>query len=455
MKLSNIYRIYASAALAAAIATPAVAQNLQSGYFDENYQYRFQLNPAFGGTEEHGFVAMPGLGNLNVSTEGNVGVNHFLYNVDGRTTTFLNPKVDATEFLNGVKNKNRLGVDLRETVLAFGFKGMGGYNTFSLSARANVGVFLPKELLRLFKQGAENRSYNIGNIGAQATAWAEIALNHSHQISEQWRVGGTFKVLLGGGNIDARFYNANLTLGEDSWTATVDAEMHNSVRNLNYKMDYNENTHRHYVSGFDYDKFGLNGAGAAFDLGGVFTLNSDWEFSASVLDLGFITWDGDFLATTSGIQQVETDNYSFNVDDMDNAWDKMRDDLSMLYQLENAGDQGARTTMLGTTLNFAAKYTLPVYRNLNFGVMSSTRIQGKYSWTDFRLSANIQPVKCLSAGVNFGIGTFGPSLGWIVDLKTTGFGFFIASDVTPGKLAKQGVPLNSNLNLNLGINFPF
>lgn len=454
MKINHIYRAIAAAAII--VAAPAIkAQNLQSGYFDDNYQYRFQLNPAFGGNESHGFVAMPGLGNLNVSTHGNIGLNHFIYNVDGKTTTFLNPKVDATTFINGIKNRNRLGVDLRETILAFGFKGMGGYNTFAVSARGNVGVYLPKDIFRLAKQGAENSTYNIGNLGAQATAWAEISLNHSHKINNQWRVGGSMKILIGGGNVEARFNRADLTLGTDTWTATVDAELRNSVRNLDYKMKYNEHTGRNYVEGFDYGDFGLNGAGVAFDLGGVFTLNPDWEFSASILDLGFINWDTNNLATTNGEQTVVTDRYSFDVDDMDAGWDKMRDDLSMLYQLDNAGDQGSRSTMLGTTLNFAAKYTFPLYRRLNFGLMNSTRIQGAYSWTDFRLSANVQPVKCLSAGVNFGIGTFGPSFGWIIDLKTTGFGLFLASDVTPGKLAKQGVPLNSNINFNMGINFPF
>lgn len=60
------------------------AQNLQSGYFDDNYLYRFQSNPAFG-NEGHGFVAMPGIGNLNVATNGTIGINHILYNVNGQS----------------------------------------------------------------------------------------------------------------------------------------------------------------------------------------------------------------------------------------------------------------------------------------------------------------------------------------------------------------------------------
>ena len=178
----------------------------------------------------------------------------------------------------------------------------------------------------------------------------------------------------------------------------------------------------------------MSGVGMAVDLGAVYKLNDDWEFSASVLDLGFISWNNTHVASTNGKQQVVTDEYSFNVDNND-TWDKFKDNLSMLYQLEDMGDTGSRTTGIGATVNVGAQYTLPVYRHVRY--------------------ANTEPVKCLSAGANFGVGTFGPSFGWIVNVKVPGFNFFVASDHTPGKLAKQGVPLNSNVNVNMGLNFPF
>ena len=106
-------------------------------------------------------------------------------------------------------------------------------------------------------------------------------------------------------------------------------------------------------------------------------------------------------------------------------------------------------------MTLGAKYTFPLYRKLHFGLMNTTRINGDFSWTDFRLSANVRPVKFVSAGINLGVGTFGASFGWILDFKCPGFNLFLASDCIPGKLAKQYVPLNSNMNLNFGLNFPF
>lgn len=433
----------------------AGAQRLQSGYFDDNFLYRYQMNPAMANDGKF-FVAMPALGNMNVTTQGNVGLSAFLYNINGKTTTFLNPEVSTSEFMSSIKNKNRVGVNLNETLLAAGFKAFGGYNTVTIGARADAGVFIPKALFSLAKEGIANGEYNITNTGARAQAWAELAFGHSRQINKQWRVGATLRFLLGGGNLEAKFHNANIVLGQDNWTGTVNADLYGSIKGLTYKQDYNDRTHRHYVSGIDVDNTGLNGFGMGLDLGAVYTLNKDWEFSASLLDMSFIHWNNNVLATTNGTQTVETDKYTFGIGQNKNDdWDRLRDDVSMLYQLDDAGNQGGRTTGVGVTMNLAAQYTFPIYRKLKFGFLNTSRFQGTYTWTDFRLSANVHPLKWFSAGVNLGVGTFGASFGWILNFKPNGFNFFIASDRTPGKLAKQGVPLNSNLNFNMGINFPF
>ncbi|MDE6558918.1 MAG: hypothetical protein K2K29_03420, partial [Muribaculaceae bacterium] len=68
--------------------------------------------------------------------------------------------------------------------------------------------------------------------------------------------------------------------------------------------------------------------------------------------------------------------------------------------------------------------------------------------------ANVRPVDCLSASANFAAGTYGVGFGWLVNVNVTGFNLFIGMDHTMGKLAKQFVPLNSNAELNFGINFP-
>ncbi len=434
------------------------AQDTESAYFNDEYMYRFKMNPAIGNSR--GFVSFPAIGNLDIALSGTAHLKNFIYNVDGRTTTFLNPQVSTSKFLNDLGSNSRLGTNLNVGILSAGFNAFGGYNTISISARGDVNLSLPKELFRLMKQGLQNDTYDISDVRANASAWAEIGLGHSRDINKRLRIGATLKILVGGGNVDAKFNKAKLTLGTDNWTAVTNATINASVKGLTYKTDTNSHTGHEYVSGADIDGTGINGFGTAFDLGAVYRLDKDWAFSASILDLGFISWSNNMVASTNGTQTFETDRYSFNVDNdkpnnFSDELDKMKDQLSALYELNDMGNRGSRTTALAATLNLGAEYTFPLYRKLKFGALSTTRINGSFTWTDFRLSANVAPCKVFSASAAAAYGTFGFSFGWILNVHVPGFNLFLATDHTPGKLAKQGVPLSSNANINFGLNIPF
>ena len=454
--------IIKSTLLAAAlfVSFAASAQNTRSGYFVDDYTYRFQLNPAFGNSR--GFVSMPALGNLNVGVNGNLHVTDILYNINGRTTTFMNPGVSASKFLNGLSDVNRLRVNTKIDILSVGFKAFGGYNTINLNARADVGVNLPKSVFSLLKEGVANQTYAIDDLAARGMAYAEFALGHSRDINKEWRVGGAFKFLVGGANLDARLYNADLTLGQEAWTITSDAERRSSLKGLSYQTDVNDRTNHRYVSGAEVDGAGIGGYGVAFDLGAVYrpAALKDWSFSVALLDLGFISWSNNMLASTNGPKTFTTDKYTFNVDDdspnsFDNTWDKISDDISALYELDDMGDQGSRTTALAATMNIGAEYTFPLYRPLTFGLLNTTRINGAYSWTDFRLSANVAPVKCFDASANIALGTFGFGFGWLMNVHLTGFNLFLGMDHTLGRVSKEFVPLSSNASVNFGLNFLF
>lgn len=437
----------------------ASAQNTYSGYFLENYTYRSQMNPAFG--SDRNYVGFPGLGNLNVAMRGNLHTSSVLYNLDGRTVLFTNPGIGVEEAMSKFHDHNRVQSNLRLNILNAGFRAFGGYNTVGINAVANVAAGIPGTFFSLAKEGVANKTYDISDLRAHADAYAEIAFNHSREIPQikGLRVGAAMKFLVGMGNVDAYFHQADLTLGENEWIARTNADLYASVKGLTYETDINKHTGHEYVSGADLDGFGPNGFGMAIDLGAEYEW-TDWRFSAALLDLGFISWGNTRWASTGGLKTVNTDAFTFNVDDdaansFDNELDRLRDQLSELYELDDKGDKGTRTRMLGATLNLGAQYSLPVYRKLSFGLLNSTRIEGHYSWTQFRLSANVEPVRCFSAGANLAVGTFGCSFGWVTSVKVTGFNMFLGMDHTLGKLAKQGLPLSSNASVNLGINFPF
>ena len=448
--------------LAAGVATGAAmhAQETRTGYFLDEYTYRFQMNPAEGNAKN--YVSMPVLGNLNVGMAGTLHLNAILYNVDGKTTTFLNPGVPASEVMGRLHDKNRLDASVKINLLSGGWKAWGGYNTVTISARVDEMSQLPKSLFKLAKEGVTNRNYEIKGVRSHASAYSEIALNHSRPINDEWRVGASVKFVLGFADIAADFNKADLTLGKESWDIVANAYARASIKNFSWKTSVNESTGERYVDGMDGGDFAVNGFGLGFDLGAVYTPKAlpDWKFSAAFTDIGFISWNNNVEASTNGDRTFTTDTYIFSVDnDAPNSfskeWDRMRDGLESVYQMEDNGDVGRRTTSLYTTINLGVNYTLPVYRPLTFGLLNTTRIAGDYSWTDFRLSANVAPCNMFSAAASFEFGTFGVGFGWLVNLHVTGFNLFAGMDHTMGKLAKQGVPLNSNASFNFGMNFLF
>ena len=440
----------------------AIAQNLESGFFTDGYLYRHEMNPAI--ENSRNYVAMPLIGNINVGLTGNLNLTDVLFNRNGRTVLYTNPLVSASEVMKGICDRNRIGTDFKVQILGAGFKAWGGYNTIGISIRGNESTVIPRTLFDITKNGLHNDTYDISDLSAHAHAYAEIALGHSHKINEKWRVGGKFKFLLGAGNVDANVTRGEVVLGEDGYVANIDAELMGSITGLNYKTKASEHTKdsegnpRQIVNGMKVSGYKISGLGVAFDLGAEYKINDDWKVSASILDLGFISWKNTRLAATHGT--VNTNDYVFNVDDdapnsFSKEGERLGDQLATLYELEDKGEVGGRTTMLGATMNISAQYTAPFYRKLNFGLLNTTRIDGRYSWTNFRLSANVAPAKCFSAGINFAIGTFGPSFGWIMSVHPKGFNLFLGMDHTSFKLAKQGVPLSSKTEFTMGINFPF
>lgn len=450
-----------AAALMAGSSAGAFAQASYSGYFLDNYVNRYQLNPAMTDAGKTGYVAFPMLGNMNIGMMGNIHTSSLIYNrnVGGidKTVLFTSPLVSTDEFMKNVHDMNKLGLDLKLDILGVGFKVLGGESAVSLSLVTDANIGVPGSLFSLMKEGVENKNYDIKNFRINASAYGQIQLNHAREIKQVpgLKVGAAVKFLIGLANVDAYFNRAELELGENAWSARTDADIYTNLKGLKYTTTTNDYGDR-YVDGVDMDGFGVNGFGLGFDLGATYKWR-DFNFSLSLLDLGFISWSNTQYATTGGLKEVSTDSYIFTPgdSDSDDQWHDLQDNIEKLYQLEDRGDIGGRTRGLRATLNWGVEYTLPYYRRLTFGMVNNTRFNGSFTHTDFRFSANVNPVDCLSASANFVAGTYGVGFGWLLNLNLKGFSLYVGMDRTLGKLAKQGVPLNSNANVNFGLNFPF
>lgn len=321
---------------------------------------------------------------------------------------------------------------------------------------------MPYELFE-FAKNTGNHSYDIGDINAHAQSFAEIAFGHSRQINDKLRLGAKLKVLVGLGraNVKMRNMKADLT-AEDKWTITGEATTDVSMKGFSYvseEKEYNIEGSGTYerVNDVDLDGVGVGGFGMAIDLGGVYEINEDWTVSASVLDLGFISWTNDMLAENRSKSFVFNGFHDVSVtsdrgEEIDTKVDRYGDQLADFANLTDMGDKGGRSTGIGATINVGAEYTLPVYRKVSFGALCTSRINGAYSWTEGRLSANYAPLNWLDGGVSFAVNSFTTSMGWVLNLHPKGYNFFIGMDHILGKTSKEMIPLSSNASLTVGMN---
>lgn len=471
MKRSKIYSFLT--VLLMGTATTAVAQQaLRSAYFMEGYNYRHQLNPAF--ASERNYFSFPMLGNMNVSLQSNLGVSSFLYKMPGGgLTTFMNGDVSSSEFLGKLKNNNNINADVNLNIFAAGFRAFGGFNTIDLGLRAGVRANLPYSLFDFMKNGmsSDNTQYAIENLGISSTNYAELAFGHSHRINDRITVGGKVKLLFGLADVKVNINRLDLKMATDEWKVSADGELNTAIKGFTIptkaeagrELSADEDPDALSWDDADFDTPGLTGFGMAFDLGATYKVLDDLEVSAALLDLGFIGWKNNLKASMScdpwsftGFHNIavnpEDDN---DPNDLENQFESLGDDLEDLVSFRSEKKDGSRARALGATLNLGAQYTLPVYRNLKFGFLSSTRINGEYSWSEGRFSANVAPVKCFEVGVNYAVSSFGSSLGWIINLHPKGFNFFIGSDCQFFKVTPQYVPVNRlSANISMGINFP-
>ncbi len=468
---------YILAASLAVVGGNAMAQGLNSGYFTEDYKFRHNMNPAFG--NEQNYVSVPALGNLNVRTQGNFGLGDVVldnprYGIDSdkKKTTFMNPYISSADALAGFSTgTNKVNADVDITLLSAGFKGFGGYNTISIDARANMGVALPYTLFE-FAKNTGNQTYVMDDINVHAQSFVQLAFGHSRKLSDKLRVGGKLKMLFGVARGDVQITNLRADLaGENKWTMSGRAVANMSMKGFTYQQKEKEykqdgkGTYR-YVNDVDVDGAGVSGFGLALDLGAVYKINDDWQVSAALVDLGFISWSNDMMAVNkqesfefNGFHDIAIKKRDENGNIKDNSFkgqgNKYSDQLADFANLTDQGDQGGRMTGIGATVNVGAEYVFPLYRPLKFGLLSSTRLNGKYTWTEGRLSANVAPLKWLDGGVNFAVNSFTASCGWVVNVHPKGFNVFVGMDHLLGKVSKEFIPLSSNASVNVGFNVAF
>ncbi|KAA6334491.1 hypothetical protein EZS27_017197 [termite gut metagenome] len=445
------------------------AQDIRSAYFLKGTSLNHRMNPAF--VSEYDYVSIPVLGNMYINTQANVGLSNFIYKYDNSQyglTTFLNESVDGKSFLNKLHDNNKIDINLNTTILSAGFHAWGGFNTVELGLKSSVSLNLPYALFDFMKSGMKKEAgntYKLKDLSARSNNYVELALGHARPIDDYLVVGAKVKGLIGIANLDVKFNDMSIAMDKDKWVIKADGTLDAAIKGGQFETETSDNG-KEEITGFKLNSPGIGGIGLGLDLGASYRLADDLTLSAAILDLGFISWSNTLQGRTNGekftfegfedIKIIKDDAGSGGGSKgVKDQLDDIADDLEGMIKFYDAG-KGSRTTSLATTVNLGAEYTSYLYDKLTFGLLSSTRFNGLYTWTEARLSANVAPLKWFEASLSGGVSNFGTSLGGVLNFHPKSINFFIGADCLFTQVTPQFVPVNRpNLRANFGFNITF
>lgn len=441
---------------------PANAQFLRTSYFMEGTHYRQQLNPALMPTK--GYFNLPVVGALNVTANStSLGYQDIIDIIDNGNDFYK-----SSDFMGRLKDNNNLNVNFNTEILSAGWYKGQNFWTVNVGLRMDIGAKITKSMFSFLNEVDElennwnNNEYNIGGQQLNINAFTEIGVGYARALNNRLTVGGKVKALLGIGNMELKINNAymkanlptearlqqfkemqitdmgqvNALKSEISKYAAdlnVSATLESSFKGLNLKKEEGQD----YISEFEFESkdMGIAGYGFGIDLGASYKLMDNLTVSASILDLGFISWskgstkyatagnrielDGktyvDELskATTIAEAQAIVNNFSnLSTDYLDRVGGGDVLNYDMLQLTEN-NEGKSRKSSLASTLVFGAEYGL-FNNKLAFGVLSTTRFVQPKSLTELTLSANYRPKSWFnvalsysaiqSAGKSFGLG---------------------------------------------------
>ena len=438
------------------------AQNLRTGYFLDGYSYRYQFNPALQG--DRGFLAIPIFSRIGVGVESSIGLRDYLYPTSsGTLATFLHPEISNDVVMRNLGNRTIANTNFDLNVLAFGFRVKKSYHTFDVSLKGNMDITLPGDVFRFMKVGGSdgNAVYDFSDLSLSSDAYAQVAYGFSRRFLDKFNVGIRLKGLMGIESMRTKIKDLSLKMDGDQWMVKAEGNAMFSSIPASLATGEDDITIEHLMSLVQKPNIGF-----AVDLGVSVDLLKYLTLSASIVDLGLISWNNVATYRLSNEPWVyEGFNLSTDQNVSNNFNEQLDAELNKLGSLFNVEDmtpemKAKHMQKLAMTAHVGVEARLPFYERLSVGILGTHRFNGSHSWTEGRFSLNWALLRWFSLAANYAISDLGHSYGAAINLHPQGFSLFLGTDSFRPVLAlapgEGFVPLNEiNTNVVLGVNFPF
>lgn len=415
-----------------AIAAPtARSQELETGYFLGGNPYAFRLNPAFQSERNIFSIA---LGQTGIGAWSNLGVSTLFYpDANGQLYTFMNERVNASEFLRKIGKNNHIDLDARVNLFTLGFWADRRFFTIDLNVRSLNAVSAPYDLFSFWKEGTESKnSFDFSGSGFRSKNFVELAFGWSRNYDNVFNLGVRVKGLVGIVEAEVMAEKLKLSMASDVWEIQAKSFMNASSPSLTYTRDGDELKMDSIQ--FDDRKYGPAGYGAALDIGASWNVLPYLTLSAAVLDLGPMRWNREI----SGVSPETSYAWAPSEQEEEQAavsWedeiDEASEALSGIFRFKDHSGSGAVFEMLPFRVNVGAEFRMPFYERLSVGALYQGRGGASFSRHTGRLSLNWSPLNFLSMSTSASVNKMGESLGFALNLHPAGINLLVGCDYIP------------------------
>jgi hypothetical protein len=442
---------------------PVFAQhNHRTGYFLDGYTYKYKINPAFGA--DRGYFAIPVAGFTSASLETPLKLSGLLYPTgnNGELVTFLSPTVSLDDVMQGVKSMNPINANADISVISLGFNTKKSFHTIDLSLKADARMNVPGALFSWAKEASE--VLDMSKLALNADARLELSYGYSRAILKNARFGFRVKLLAGLAKAQYMMDKLYLTANQDQWTVEsagsgyyaapfplITDGADRRVSEIEMPGDYNE---------IIDNVIAARNLGAAIDLGFSIDVIKYLTLSASVTDLGVMTWNNAYMLgspdkpwTYEGFDGIGDEQMDWN-----EQFSVLGEELVDLVYPRVLSEGAKKLDMLSITAHLGVELRMPFWQRLSVGALGTARIDGPYTWYEGRASVNCALFRWFSFSGSYAYSTFGESYGAAINLHPKGLNLFVGLDSFKPlmNMTKQYVPIDSfNTNVTVGLDIAF
>jgi len=408
------------------------AQSPMGLYYMETIPQVSHLNPAMQ-PRANGFFALPG---FNQIFQSDVAFSDVFQDLGNEWVSPLSKRYDFDQLYKVTGDAFNINEQLDISVLGFGFRSKRDYFSLSMSVKSAVNFAMPYDFIKIADEGLPNGSkFDFSTLRTKAVTYKEISIGYSREWNDYLTLGINVKPLFGMVGTISDINHFELNTSRTIYEVYVDGQVSTSAPfdvEEGEDGDFPESVDVKDLSDSEWSSYfsSFKNPGLALDFGAVYNLNSKWEFSAALNNLGFIKWNEDLNSLSFkgsySFEGIEVDGS--NVDDLDEAVEEIGDSLKSVINYDVGHDEFSMNLVPG--LYLGANYYLN--HAISVGVLSRSQFQKDNFRQDFNLSANIQPYSFVSLNLNYSVRVNGGNgLGAGLSMLFGSLQFYMLADYMP------------------------